>query len=296
MKLLKEKKVIVITFTLSFTILILFLLKPFYFENKTSVTMTYFPEDDQVSFSEKSTEIQLLELKDENEYLLEWRYHSVTDSTVFFRKDISLLFENGSLLGIETDSKQNTDKLNGVSSIHGEDSGRHEAITYHFAEIHYPNDLIKSKFSISSNTLYVIDSSLSPILTFREAKNTMEKRSKELLDSIIDQQLTYIWEGLMEEFQIDQRNYYLIPFNNIDYYVDQPLPSFSREKSTEIIGKLWDGLYRTYISGIDTFNDSTYSPIGSSIPLILLHNEGGHLIILFETADGTKQQLLQHIE
>ncbi|MBU9712253.1 hypothetical protein [Evansella tamaricis] len=275
--------------------IVLFSYTPWFSSSPMSETFVYFPEDDQLSFTQYETKINLLEIKDENEYYLSWDYQSTTDSSVYLRQDISLLFENGRLVDQQKIQEQHTDHLKGDGVYHGDDSGRHEAITFHYGEVHYPNDIIKSKKAMSSDILYVIDSPLSPLQTFREATSTIERKNKELLDSIIDQQLTYVWDGLMEEYNIDPDQYIKIPFNRLETYLHEPLPMLSKEQSSEIIGKLWEGLYRHYILGINTFNDKDYDPVGNSLPLILLHKGSSHLIVLYETADQTSQQLLQQI-
>lgn len=259
-------------------------------------TITYFPDDNQVQFIEQGTEIQLLELKDENEYYLEWQFYSLTDAPVYLRQDVSLLFENGMLMDRKYSVSNTEEKLTGKATFHGEDSGRHEAISYHFAEIHYPENIIKSKQALSSDVLYIIDSPLSPILTFKDPKTTMEERSKELLDSIIDQQLNYTWDRLIEKFQINRGEYVFIPFNDLINYEQEPLPGFTKEETRVVLGKLWEGIYKYYILGTDTFDESNYDPLGSTMPLILLHESGGHMIILYETGDQKKQQLFQHIK
>ncbi|MCD8508749.1 MAG: hypothetical protein LRY73_01845 [Bacillus sp. (in: Bacteria)] len=259
-------------------------------------TISYFPEDEQVDFIEQGTEIQLLELKDENEYYLEWQFYSMTDTPVYLRQDVSLLFENGILMDRKYSVSNTEEKITGKATFQGEDSGRHEAISYHYAEIHYPENIIKSKQAISSDVLYIIDSPLSPILTFREPNTTMEERSKEILDSIIDQQLNYIWDRLIEKFQIKREEYIHIPFNELTDYEHESLPGFTQAETKLVMGKLWESIYKYYILGVDTFDESKYDPLGSTMPLILLHEHGGHMIILYETGYQRKQQLFQHIK
>ncbi|SDY54323.1 hypothetical protein SAMN05421736_102222 [Evansella caseinilytica] len=271
------------------------LFSPTLFKTTYSETFTYFPEDKQAAFSEFASEIQLLELKDENEYILSWGSHSKMDRQVFLLQDISLLYENGTLIGYQNVQKQHTNRVKGSAEFHGEDSGKYQAVSFHYAEVHYPNDVIRSKQAMSTDILYVIDSPLSPIITFKETATSFEKRSKALLEAIIEQQLSYSWDDLIEEYNIDRQQYYLIPLNELIDYQKNPLPSFSMEETAVIIGKLWEGLHRYYLSGINTFTDNAYNPIGNSLPLILLHKNGGHLIVLYETGDRTKQQLLQLI-
>ncbi|MBU9724212.1 MULTISPECIES: hypothetical protein [Bacillaceae] len=290
----KKRLIGIIIFSFIFSIAI-YSFTPWFSSSKMSETFLYFPEDDQLSFTKFETNINLMEIKDENEYFLSWEFESQTDKPVYLRHDVSLFFENGRLADLGIVKNQEVDHLLGDGIFHGDDSGRHEAITYHYAEVHYSDDIIRSKKKMSSDILYVVDSALSPLQTFKEPASSMERKNKELLDSIIDQQLDYVWEGLMEEYNINPDNYNQIPFNKLVKYTSEPLPNFSEEESSKIISRLWEGLYRHYILGINTFTDKDYDPIGNSLPLILLHKDGTHLIIVYETADKTPQQLLQQI-
>ncbi|ADU29923.1 hypothetical protein [Evansella cellulosilytica] len=296
MKSLLKKSKTMIFFILAIITLLFILLPVGETTTNLSEALIYFPEDDKLTFIESNSNVKLLELKDENEYILEWSFDSLTDEQVYLRQDISLLFENGVLVDLMNHSEMNADKVIGDKQYYGEDSGKHEMITLHYAEVHHSDEVIKSKRIITSDLLYIIDSPLSPIMTFKKPSTTMESRSKDLLDSIIDQQLSYIYDGLIKEFNIDKSQYEEIPFTEIVKYNDDVLPSFSKEETSEIVGRLWEGLYRNYVLGINTFNDKEYDPIGNSLPLVLLHKGGGHLMVLFETADGTKQQLYQLIE
>ncbi|WP_218240834.1 hypothetical protein, partial [Pseudomonas sp. 2822-17] len=93
----------------------------------------------------------------ENEYLLSWDFKSVTDKPVYLRHDVSLFFENGRLADQEIVKNQDVESIVGDGVFYGDDSGRHEAITFHYAEVHYPDDEIKSKKAMSSDILYVVD-------------------------------------------------------------------------------------------------------------------------------------------
>lgn len=292
----KKKRSFIILISCTFLVIaVLFSYTPWFSSSNTNETFIYYPEDTQLSFIDYNSNLFISKLKDNNEYYLDWEFNSKTNKPVFLRQDLSLLFENGILVDYERVREEKTDTITEKISFHGKDSGKHEVITYHYAEIHYEESDIKSKQAMSTDILYVMDSPLSPLIDFKTPQTDNEKESMELLDSIIDQQLEYVWEGIMEEFNINKKDYLQIPFNNLPDYNNTPLAMFSQDETTEIIGKLWEGIYKYYILGINTFSDSSYNSIGNSLPLILVHQDGKHLIVIYETADQTKQQLLQLI-
>src|SRR5699024_8514920 len=116
--------------------------------------------------NDSGTEIQLLEIKDEDEYQLQWEYYSTTSQPAYLRKDVSLLFENGQLVDIQSKEKNKKKHIENEKVYDGEDSGKHEVITFHYAETHYPKDVFKSKRVMTDDYLYIIDSPLSPIMSF----------------------------------------------------------------------------------------------------------------------------------
>ncbi|SER68569.1 hypothetical protein [Salipaludibacillus aurantiacus] len=255
----------------------------------------FFPEDEQVFFREAKTELDLLSKKDDDEYTLKWSFASETNKPAFLRKDMSILFDNGIFAGARKQSLKDQLFIEEAGTFEGEDSGRYNAITFHHAELHYPEDIYKSKHTWSKDQLYVIDSPLTPLYSFKEADTEEDAQSKKILDSIIDQQMGYVLEGLLEEFQISAEDYYLFTLLDLPDYLNTPLPGLTEKETFAVLGRLWEGLYRYYILGINTFTEESYSPEGNSIPHILLHKEGTHLLILYETKDGSRQQLLQMI-
>ncbi|WP_218197419.1 hypothetical protein, partial [Pseudomonas sp. 2995-1] len=78
--LLNKKRIFVIIICSSFIFSVaLFSSKWLSPSSQMSGTFLYFPEDEQLSFTDYETNINLLEIKDENEYLLSWDFKSVTD-------------------------------------------------------------------------------------------------------------------------------------------------------------------------------------------------------------------------
>jgi len=256
----------------------------------------FFPEDEQIYFREANTALELLIKKDNDEYALEWSFSSETNEPAFLRSDMSLLFENGTFMGARKQSLKDQIFIEEVGTINGEDSGRYDVITFHHAEVHYSNDTLRSKHTWSQDQLYVEDSPLSPLHSFKNPSTEDEERSKKILNSIMSQQLSYQLDGLLEEFNINIADYHYFTILDFPDFINFPLPGLTQKETFSIIGQLWEGFYRYYILGINTFTEETYSPKGNSLPHVLLHKDGTHLLLLYETRDGTRQQLFQLIK
>ncbi|MCR6106376.1 hypothetical protein HXA34_08795 [Salipaludibacillus agaradhaerens] len=256
----------------------------------------FFPEDDNVYFKEARTSLELLSKKDDDEYSLRWAFASETNKPAFLRKDMSIVFENGVFKGAKMQSLQEQLFIEEITTFDGEDSGRYDALTFHHAELHYEKDIYKSKHAWSKDHLYVSDSPLAPLSSFKEPLSAQEKESQQLLDTIINQQLDYVLEGLLEEFHINSEEYDVYSLLDLPDYAQTPLPGLNEKETFATLGRLWEGFYRYYILGINTFTEETYSPIGNSLPHVLIHQDGTHLLLVYEMKDGTRQQLLQMID
>lgn len=97
-------------------------------------------------------------------------------------------------------SKQNIDVLKKQSRVHGEDSGFFQTISFHYGEIEYPHSVNKSIQRMSYDELYVLDSPLSPNHAFKFPSTKSQKEGKEILDTIINQNLQYKWGELINFF------------------------------------------------------------------------------------------------
>jgi hypothetical protein len=262
--------------------------------HRAEESLIFFPIDPTVQFTEALTNISLYDQKDNDEYTVKWLAQSRLDRKAYLRQDISLLYEDGKLIGTFSRWKENSKNIKQSKKVKGEDSSYYEAISFHHAEIHYPDDVIKSRQLMSSDHLYVIDSPLSPLESFKVPETELQKEWREILNNTRYQQLYYVWNSLIEEYQIKSNNYFLLPLTSLVKFNNKPLPNLSLAKSEKAIGGLWEGIYKNYFLGIKNSGSIT-SPIGSSLPLILLDKKGTHFIILFESHDGKKVQLLQQI-
>jgi hypothetical protein len=259
-------------------------------------TITNLPIDEKKKFVNANTSLILINQNDEDEYTLEWKTNSEIDEKLSIGHDISILFEDGRLKETLAKTKENSNKLSQTAKIAGEDSGHFEAITFHYGQIDYPNDIKKSVQSMSYDQIYILDSPLSAIEYFKSPKTPSEEEGKRVLDTIIKQNLEYTWEELIDFFEININNYHSVPLTSLYEYNYLPLPNLTMEDTQEMVAYTWTSLYQHYFLGIEKYDGKTVSPIGSSVPLILYHHTYSHIIIIFTSKDGEKYHLIRNTE
>ncbi|WP_257345855.1 hypothetical protein [Pseudalkalibacillus decolorationis] len=263
--------------------------------NKIKESIIFFPIDSSVTFTSASTTLKLLEEEDEDEYSIRWKVNSTIGKDAYLRQDISLLFEDGRLKETSSRWTEDTDKIEQEKTMMSEDSGHFEAISFHHAELHYPNDVIKSAQTMSYDQLYVIDTPLQPLESFKTPETVEDKDNKKILDHATDQQLKMVWDSLINYYNIPTDEYFMIPFTQLVMYTNHSLPGLSKEKTDKVVGGLWEGIYKNYFLGVK-YEGHIESPIGSTMPLLLFHKNMSHLIFLSKTASGKEVQFIQFID
>ncbi len=263
--------------------------------NPVRESFTYFPPDPDVTFDSASTSLSILTQDDEDEYTLDWKTESSLSEVAYLRQDLSFLYEEGRLIDSMAIWKENTATLRQKKESTSEDSGHYESITYHYGEIHYPNDVIKSAQQLSYDQLYVIDSPMTPLESFKKASSEEEKEWQYILDHAMDQQAQLVFKAMVTEYNLHPEDYYIFPLTSLDQYQQRTLPGLSQKQTADTIGGIWEGLYKNYFLGIIPPNGPTESPIGSTIPIILLHKHSPYLLILFQTKSGKNIELIQYL-
>lgn len=257
------------------------------FNNQTLPVITYFPMDKETDFVHHSTRLQLIEETDKDSYEISWESNSKSERNVYLRQDASLLFDNGRLRGVQSRWTENTALIRMKQKLFGDDSSHFQAIAYHHGEVHYPDDQIKSIHKMSYDQLYVIDSPNTPLESFKIPENEMEDEWVRLLEHTTHQQLVYYWKNLIHHFKINSKNYTPVPLTQLYKYNNQSLPSFTQEETNQIIGQLWEGLYKNYI-----LNAKNSKHLQSSVPLILFDKNNKHLLVVY-ALNGKKEKLIQ---
>ncbi|MEN1970530.1 hypothetical protein WMZ97_20970 [Lentibacillus sp. N15] len=262
-----------------------------YFGQERSIqTITYFPIDAESSFTNATTDIAMTAVHDHKSYDIDWTSQSKSDKQVYLRQDASLLFANGRLKGVASKWKENAAKIKLSKQFTSKDSSYYQAISFHQGEIH-TKEPIKSVQQMSHHELYVVHSPTKPIQSFSEPTNKFETDWQEVLATKTKQQLIYHWNQLMQHFQVNSSSYYSIPLTSLYRYTQTSLPEMSQAKTDQIMGQLWEGLYKNYIvpaaSGTNQL-DSSY------IPLVLIAKDQSHLLVLYQL-DGKMQKLIQQL-
>jgi len=281
-------------FIIIFCHILAFLAILFFKQSQDISVVKFFPLDEMKRFNETSTDLNLLSESDEDEYDIQWKTVSTLDEPVYLRQDVSLLYMDGRLKGILSKWKENGQNLFQDQKVHGEDSNHYQAVTFHHGELHYPDDKIKSIQDMSRAELYVMDSPLTPLESFTTPENQSQEEWKRKLNHATEQQLNFQWNQLIEHFQIPKEQYEIIPLTDLPDYETKPFPKLTAEQTQQVIGQLWEGLYKNYVLQFTGESQPENEVIYSYVPLVLVDRDGKHLLILFEDANKEKQRLIQY--
>ncbi len=265
-----------------------------HYTNQAEESFTYFPTDQNANFKATETSLTLIGQSSKG-YTILWRTGSVLDRKAYLRQDISLLFGNGILIdSIGKEWKQQTDKINLEKKITQKDSANYKAISFHHGEIH-SNESITSSQKITHDELYVLNSKFSTLQSFHQPASTEEQEWKKVIDNLIEKRLQVSLENAQKTLKIDPQHYTIFPLTDIYQYEEKPLQGFSTQETREIIGRLWEGLYKNYFLGISKKDGTTTDPRGSTIPLILISKDKSHLLVISQLLDGEVVSLRQQI-
>ncbi|MGE8204511.1 hypothetical protein ACQKP0_08090 [Heyndrickxia sp. NPDC080065] len=260
-------------------------------------TIIFFPLHKEAQFNSAQTQISFVPGMKQTNYKIDFSIHSELDRNAYLRQDIGLLFRNGKLIKIKGigDWKQNTSILDQSNLLKDSGSGYYQAISFHYGEIH-DNEAISSVQEMSNNYLYVIQSKFSPtFISFRTSRTKDELQWENTINQLIEKQLTEVWKHGMLSLGIDLNQYLSIPITELANYNQRPLPGFTKMQSQEIIGKLWEGLYKNYLLGIKKEDGTSVHPLGSSVPLLLINRNRHELLVLIITKDLEPELLKQSI-
>ncbi|CUA79890.1 hypothetical protein [Anoxybacillus suryakundensis] len=276
-----------------FILLFVFIVIVQVFERPARETIMFFPIDPTVRFTTAETKLSLQSQKKENNYVVDWIVTSSLDRTAYLRQDISLLFANGRLISTQSKWKENGKNLIQQKRLEQKGSRLFQAISYHQGELHNGND-IRSSQKMSGDTLYVIDSSFAPLQSFRKPTTNEQKTWANTLNK---QTQTIVNKAANEMDKILKKDdYYHLYLPELVQYNEQPFMDLTTNETEVMVGNLWEGLYKNYFLGIKKQNGSIESPIGSTVPLILIKKDYSKLFVVTETADGEIVILKQLLE
>jgi hypothetical protein len=275
-------------------ILIVFLavsVQQFMMPPKVQESITFFPIDPKVTYKKAETTLDVIKTPAQT---LDWKTSSTLDRKAYLRQDASLLYSNGRLVSEYHDWKQNTDTLVQEKQISIKESALLQAVTFHHAELHEKKDLIFSSQTMSERQIYIVLSN-SEAKSFYTPNSSDEKEWKQKLDEQTERMLQLSWNKGVRQFSIKLDNYQAFPLSEFNRRAKDSLSGFSKAETQRVVGNLWEGLYKNYLLGIKKADGTVESPLGSTIPLILVANDKSHLLALTETAKGEPILLRQLI-
>lgn len=270
---MKVKRYLLLSFILLITTIY------FVVENsKTEKTITYFPIHDEQAFTTAVSKLNPLQ----DSFNIEWVSTSESEEKQYLRQDVSLLFTNGALTGVLNKWKRNTAQIEQKKDVIIKPAAVVETVSFHHGEIHH-HDSITSIQHMSQDELFILDNR-----SFKESETTTEKKQVDNLMHYTNKRLQKHWNNLIAYFNVNINDYSEIPFNKLIQFEQDLTKDFTKEISEQIIGQLWEGLYKNYILQAVEANSNDL------MPLILFANDHTHLLVIYKIKNE-KHQLIQRV-
>ncbi|MEJ9228987.1 hypothetical protein LAV79_05705 [Peribacillus butanolivorans] len=265
-----------------------------YFSNKNQVeeTIIYFPIDTSLHFEQAATHLTPKKIGDST-YSITWKVNSSLDRSAYLRQDVSLLYKNGKLTGSLKNWRQNKQGLSQKAKSKESESGRYEAVTFHYAEVHPTETIFTSAQQLSKDKLYTVTT--PTFQYFHRPLSEVQNEWKKTLDNLTDEITQNSLEEASNTFQINQDQYKILSLTELPSKKNQWLSAFPPFQREEIVGKLWEGLYKNYVLGVKKEDGSTVSSQGSTIPQLLVAKNQSEILVLFTLEDGTPIMLRQKL-
>ncbi|WP_071460125.1 hypothetical protein [Bacillus massilinigeriensis] len=249
-------------------------------------TFTFFPPDPAATYTSADTSLSLAKISASESYAVEWKAFSTLNQKAYLRQDISLLFKNGRLTDGMGKWKTNAETLYQLKNLKENENALYEAITFHYSEIHRNDDTISSAQKLTNDTLYVLISPSTNAIGFQTPSSAEEKEWQSILNRAVGLVSSSTVRKAAASLNIEPQNYESIALTGLPAYRDQTFPGLNKRQTRDAIGRLWEGIYKNYYLGIKKQNGTIVSPVGSTVPIILLSKTGNVLYLVFETKDG----------
>lgn len=270
------------------------LIHSYQIQNSTVKSLTYFPNDPNIEFSNAITTLSF-QPDPSSRSFIHWTTLSETNMPVYLRHDVGLLFQNGKLIQVANNWKSNTSILGYGKTIEAEGTSHFEALSVHYAESHMPNE-IRSQETMSYDHLYVVSKGNQNKAYFKVPAGTEQMNYQSELTRSLQQELQHISEQAAKTYNINLKNYDLFPLTHLEAYEENAFPDLDQKTTQRVIRQLWEGLYKNYVTGIHVGGGKPESPIGSFVPLILYPKKGNQLLVILKTKSGHLVLLKQNLK
>ncbi|GGE46820.1 hypothetical protein GCM10011391_27090 [Pullulanibacillus camelliae] len=254
-------------------------------------SMIYFPEDTNLHFSKKQTTLAVR--KQAHTAKLLWTTASKTTAPSYLRQDVSLLYRNGQLVSIMNKWQQQIDALEQNKELTLKQAGYYEGITAHYAEAHYPSDIIKSKTRMSYDHLSIMGKSMQSWDSFQIPVTQSEIEWNDQFTRAQQEKNRALLKQAERKYQIPVQEYDVFPLTYLHIFDYNTLPGLNKKTTHRVVSQLWEGLYNHYILGVEPASHERESALGSQMPLILYHRNADEILVVIKTAEGDLALLKQ---
>lgn len=268
-----RKKWSIITLLAACSAIALFIIYPFVLSVRPSIT--YFPEDGGVRYLTAATGLESAP----EAGLLNWTVQSETDRRAYLLQDFSLLYKNNRLIAIINHWKRNETSL-WERKQQAASPGLFQSLSVHEAEIH-SYDHIYGKVELSEDQLF-IEKSGGHFISFVTAKTEQELHLADQYRYQIAFAHAELLRKASEKYGFNPADYRIFPLSGLTSASVGTLFPFDPIKARRITGQLWEGIYKTFLRGIETSQGQYEPATGSSMPLLLISQND--LLIIIETS------------
>lgn len=143
--------------------------------------------------------IEVLHISDEDEYIMEWTGNSETMDKTDAQQVITFLFEDGYVKDLSSAWSEGENDVSAAKQILSEDSSRYNAISFHYA-----TKAPVFSYDWSETALYVFDTPMTDLHSFKKPKSKEENKSQQVLDTIINQQQDHIIRIIREKAELSE--------------------------------------------------------------------------------------------
>ncbi|GGL61416.1 hypothetical protein [Sporolactobacillus putidus] len=270
-----RKKGLIIVVLAACAACVLFLVYPFIFSARPSIT--FFPENGGVHYQAAATGLEL----DPATGTINWTVGSEIDHRAYLMQDFSLLYKNNRLIAMINHWERNATTLWQKKQFQAS-PGCYQSLSVHEAEIH-SGGRIYGKTELSEDQLF-IGWDQAHFVSFKAAASKKETELSSQYKNRIAFTRAELLRKASKKYGFNPGAYQIFPLFELTPSSVRTLFPFNRDKAWRITVQLWEGIYKTFLQGIETSSGRYEPAVGSSMPLLLI--AGDHLLIVIETSRG----------
>jgi|GEM_PF-3637223 len=241
-----------------------------------------YPNHQEVDFQQADSQLSVEQAASPatSSYRVQLKTVSKTNIPAAKRQDITLLYQDGLLVGTTHQQKKNEDTLVQKLEVNGKYNHLYQAVSFHHGETPSHNTQ-----KVSSDYLYISATKYGGLQSFHEPVTLLQRNWKKAIDRGIQQQMNNEWNQAFKKFGINPHSYYLVPLTQLSSHTSpDQFPEISPEKWAQLTRAISLAIFTHIVAPADHKNkESLYR---SSIPLILIDKKNFRFQILYRTSNG----------